>query len=418
MSQKALAKRANISTSYMNLIESGRRTIGGSLIKVFADSLEVEVSEITKQHSTAHVERFVSRAKDLGASKDDATALITEYPKWIDVFDRQENEIAKLRNQVHDLQDMLSRDEVLSESVHVLLTRIASIRSTASILNTQGQIGAEKEAKFREILHSEARQASDVARQIVEHFEQMPLRQGSEVDLRVRFSDYLFSEQYYISDFEDAKGQCSDAEIVAWLQMKFGNHIEEVPRIHALLREFCADIRRIPQRALLKDLDADAVSVMRLAHKYDTTPTRVVRRIAMLCARAGAPRVSLNIMDQMGQSWLSAPLSSAHNLESIGCVHWPIYQVNKCLDDVAMRRINIVGDREYFALASSGNMHGFDAPSSTILRTQMSFVCNGAWEAKFSSMIGINGHVGCRICPEKSCIERRFQVINGNSKSE
>ncbi len=58
LTQKALAQKVGISASYLNLIESDRRAVGGSLLQRIAEQLGLELADLSGDQERRLVERL------------------------------------------------------------------------------------------------------------------------------------------------------------------------------------------------------------------------------------------------------------------------------------------------------------------------------------------------------------------------
>ena len=167
ISQAELARRIEISPSYLNLIEHNKRAIAGALLRRVAEALELQVEEIdgAAERRLLSTLEEIAHAPDiiaLGAEVDRAGELIGRYPGWARAVaslarsEREASEIARA------LGDRLTHDAFLGESVHRILTGIAAVRSAGEILIEHPDINRETLERFHRIIHEECRNLTEV----------------------------------------------------------------------------------------------------------------------------------------------------------------------------------------------------------------------------------------------------------------
>jgi len=176
MTQVRLSASLGISASYLNLIEAGRRNIGGSLLKRIADALGLAVDELdgaTERRLLADLAELAAEpvlaahGLDAGAAADLAghhpgwaRALITLHRAWLD-----------RGRAVNALSDRLRHDPFLADAVHQLLTRVAAIKSSAEIVENVDDLSPAEQRRFAAIVGGESRRLADLAQALAAFFE-------------------------------------------------------------------------------------------------------------------------------------------------------------------------------------------------------------------------------------------------------
>jgi len=167
LSQTELARRLEISPSYMNLIEWNKRQIAGTLLRKTAIALDLELADLDSTSENRLLEALdeISHLPSLGAlniEDDQAGEFIGRFPGWA-------RAVAALARSEHDatalaqaLSDRLSNDPFLGETVHRMLTRIAAIRSAAEILTAYQDMTTAQRDRFYAIVDEESRILSGV----------------------------------------------------------------------------------------------------------------------------------------------------------------------------------------------------------------------------------------------------------------
>ena len=167
LSQTELARRLDISPSYMNLIEWNKRQIAGTLLRKTAAALDLELRDLdsTSEHRLLEALDEIAHLPSLGTLEieDDQTGeFIGRYPGWargVAALARSERDATAL---ARTLSDRLSNDPFLGETVHRMLTRIAAIRSAAEILTAYQDMTVKERDRFYAIIDEESRILSDV----------------------------------------------------------------------------------------------------------------------------------------------------------------------------------------------------------------------------------------------------------------
>lgn len=166
LTQAELAKRAEISPSYLNLIEANKREIGGALLHKIAALLELDsdaltgraerrmiadLNEVALEPLLQRLNLTPERAADLvGRHPQWARALLTFYRAW-----RDQTEITKA------LSDRLNQDPVLGQAFHQMLSHVTAIRSSSEILDDVTELDDRDRRQFRQVISAESRRLSE-----------------------------------------------------------------------------------------------------------------------------------------------------------------------------------------------------------------------------------------------------------------
>lgn len=252
MTQVALARRLEISASYLNLIESDRRAVGGSLLQRIAEELELELDDLSGDRERRLVERLGELAADpsiLQHRIDPATAnaLVSRHPDWAGALLSLSRGLRDADQQITALSDRLDQDPALMEAVHQVLNNAAAVRSTMEILSSVDDLPDEQRARFIEIVLSQSSALSSTAEQLVVLFSagsthNRSLSPAEEVD------DFLIQNQSYFPALEDAArdlrrevracGQTIEGALTAFLLQKFGISVFNRSPVEADLSRF------------------------------------------------------------------------------------------------------------------------------------------------------------------------------------
>lgn len=204
ITQAELARRLNISASYLNLIERNKRRIAGPLLRRAASQLGLSADELdgAQQKRLLETLQTISQApvlKSSGIERDATTDLVARYPGWargIVALARAE-ETAQATAQA--LSDQLAHDPFLGEAVHTMLTRIAAVRSASEILTDFADVTVDERRRFNRIVADEARVLTEVGEALASYFDksleaERTLTPRDEVDATFRTRANRFPE--------------------------------------------------------------------------------------------------------------------------------------------------------------------------------------------------------------------------------
>ncbi|WP_439600962.1 helix-turn-helix domain-containing protein [Devosia sp.] len=234
VSQAALARRAGISASYLNLIERNKRHVGGSLLIRLAEELGVELAELSGDSEHRLIaeldEAFadpVLAGVDMPASRD----LVAQQPAAAQAIARLRRAYLGATANADLYADRLRTDPLLAQLLHRILSGITAVRSTAEILEDVTDLDEGERSRFVETITRETRGLTEVARGLIGQFE---------VDARGRrtlspireLDDLIFERDNYFPALEaaakelraeiEAIGPFGEAALAAGLAAKFG----------------------------------------------------------------------------------------------------------------------------------------------------------------------------------------------------
>ncbi|PRY94863.1 hypothetical protein BCF33_0465 [Hasllibacter halocynthiae] len=132
LKQAELARSCGISPSYLNLIEHGRRRIGGPLLERAARALGVDPGGL---EDGAEVEALRALAGSGSLPADEpADAFAARFPGWAAFTLRQAERIAAAEERLRALSDRIAHDPALATSLHEIVSAATAVRASASIL--------------------------------------------------------------------------------------------------------------------------------------------------------------------------------------------------------------------------------------------------------------------------------------------
>ncbi len=232
LTQAALAAQAGISASYLNLIESDKRRIGGALLKRIADALGLALAELdgaAERRLVADLAELCGEPllADLQLEPGQTPALAGRHRAWARALARLHRAWLDRGQAVNALSDRLQQDPFLRDAVHSLLTQVTAIRSSAQILQSGDGLDAARRVRFAAIVDDESARLAEVARALAAFFDKdaagtRSVTPAEEVD------DLLFDRDNHFPELEQAAadfragaalpGDCGEAALADYLR--------------------------------------------------------------------------------------------------------------------------------------------------------------------------------------------------------
>jgi len=207
LTQAKIAETVGISTSYFNLIERGKRAIGGSLLLRIAQALDLDPATLDDDAERRLIAEVTEMAGDpllagLDLRSADVAALVGRHPDWARAFTAMHRECRDRGELVAALSDRLHQDPFLADIVHRMLTNIAGIRSTAEILESVDDIAPEQSRRFHATMVAESSRLSDAAQALADFFdhEQAPKQAVTPAE---ELDDFILAHDNYFPDLEE-----------------------------------------------------------------------------------------------------------------------------------------------------------------------------------------------------------------------
>ena len=174
ISQTALARQAGISVSYLNLIEHNKRGIAGKILLSIARELGVPTSTLIEGADSELTNTLLEAASYLPEQPAE-TAAIAEFagrfPGWSKLLAATYQQVRDQEAIIAALSDRLTHDPFLAESLHLMLSNITAIRSTAEILTSVDDLSSEQRNRFHTAVHDESKRLSDATKALIEYFD-------------------------------------------------------------------------------------------------------------------------------------------------------------------------------------------------------------------------------------------------------
>lgn len=176
VTQAALASTLGISASYLNLIEAGRRRIGGALLRQIAEALDLGMDDLdgaAERRVLSDLTELAAEPLLVGLGLDPATApdLASRHPGWARALVTLHRAWLDRGRTVSALSDRLRHDPFLPDAVHKLLTRVAAIKSSAEIVQGAQDLPPDQLRRFAVIVGSDSQRLAELAQVLAAYFE-------------------------------------------------------------------------------------------------------------------------------------------------------------------------------------------------------------------------------------------------------
>ena len=388
LQQAAVARLCGISPSYLALIEKGRRPIGGALLVRLAAALDVPPARLAEGAPPALLAelRAVPGAGAL-AAEEPAHLLAERHPGWARLVAAQAARVRVLERRVEELGDRIAHDPRLAEALHEVISAVAAIRSSASILSEEG-LDENWRRRFLRNVREDAGRLADGAGALTAWLEQGAA--GAEG-----------GPARGIDPVADASGWLAGLPARA---LASGGEGEPPPGAAGqiardALERFARDAALLPEAALRAAMDAAGGDPIAAAARLGVGEVMVLRRLAVLWRGEGA---GLILADASGVPTLAmVPEGFPLPRPGAACALWPLHEVHGGGVSAAVCAVHGAGGRRWActAAARARRPGGLGAPA--VVRAAM--LVRPADADPATRGIG----PGCALCPAEDCVARR-----------
>ncbi|MGH8689064.1 MAG: helix-turn-helix domain-containing protein [Burkholderiales bacterium] len=352
ITQSALSATLGISPSYLNLIEAGKRNIGGSLLKRIAEALGLAVDELDGAAERRLLGDLAELAGEpmLAALRLDAAVaadLAGRHPGWARALVALHRGWLERGRAVGALTDRLHQDPFLAEVVHDLLTRATAIRSSAEILESAREQVPDPHRRFVTIVGDESRRLAHIAQALAGFFapSRADMRSGTPAD---EVEDFLLDRGYHFPALELAA--FADGPLAAEVQSS-ALLTSDVARRRArrALESYRAAAVLMPYEPFLDAACRARYDVDVLARRFEASVEQVCLRLVAL-RRPGAEGLPFGLMrvDAAGFTSRRFPLPRLPLPRHGGaCPLWAVYQALQSPGAI-VRQLAVFPDGERF----------------------------------------------------------------------
>ena len=410
LSQKDLAHAAGISASYLNLIEHNRRRIAGKTLNTIARALKVEPSELSdgmNQDLIDRVKTAALRNKKIKTEDDRIEEFSARFPGFARLIARQSDQINIRDEEFAVLSDQLKNDPYFAEAMHLLLSNITTIRSTADILASNPKMSEKIAKNFIDNLAKESLKLSKTAEDIFDYFEPTSEQQVTSFDISP-FEALLEKNKYYIDDLENGKKNVD--QVLSSLTLS----PDEIIKTKSSLNSYMKMAQNLPIKLFLDTAFEYKYDAISLANHFNTDILSICFRLAHLPLGKDRPQFGLIQCDASGMVLYRKQLNS-FSLPRYGgaCPLWPVYRsLSQPLQPIRAMLDMPMGDRFHtisFAYPTEAARVGMPALTEAIMlfTTDYNMLPKIAYDQTPQLDVGHQ----CTVCSRLDCNSRRASYL-------
>ena len=402
--QADVAAAAGISASYLNLIEHDRRRVGPDLLDRLAAALGLDRAALTGGREAALLDDLraaAAQASPHSVELDRVEEFVSRFPGWAGLLSALSERVQGLERAVEALNDRMSHDPHLSQSLHEVLSSLSSVRATAAILAETADLEPDWAARFHRNLHHDSERLAAGAEALVAYLDAGSTRPDQGIaSPQDEVEGWLAQHDWGFPDAILAQGQAPGLETLA------SSAARSLAR--AYLAQAAQDARLLPEPALLQALADVGPDPFAMAGRLGCDPMVVIRRIAGLAR----PDAGLVTCDASGTLVFRKP-TQGFPLPRFGaaCPLWPLYEaMARPLQPVDCHlQVAGQGGRLFRALAWARprQLLGLRGPALHEAAMLILPVEPGVVGKAPAIMVGSS----CRICPLGDCPARREPSI-------
>ena len=449
ITQTSLSATLGISASYLNLIEAGKRNIGGSLLKRIAEALGLAVDEL----DGAAERRLLGDLGELAAEpalsalqleRQSAAELAGRHPGWARALVALHRGWLERGRAVGALTDRLHQDPFLAESVHDLLTRATALRSSAEILESAREQVPDPHRRFVSIVGEESRRLADLAQALAAFF--APAHAGTRAGTPAEeVDDFLLDRGNHCPALEDAAGaigapasgaarfaRARAAVEAAYPDGPLADEVRASPlltsdtarrRARRALESYLAAAAVMPYEAFLAAARRARYDVDALAREFEASVEQVSHRLTTL-RRPGAEGLPFGLMrvDAAGFTSKRAPLPRLPlPRRGVACPLWAVYLALQSPGAIVRQLAELPDGARFLFVARAIDKRGPAFPMPRRLVSLM-LACDAlvadqtvygdgldVASAAPATPVGAN----CRVCARAACAYRQEDAIVG-----
>jgi predicted transcriptional regulator/transcriptional regulator with XRE-family HTH domain len=407
--QADLAVKAGISPSYLNLIEHNRRRIGGRLLISLAEGLGVDPQFLSQGAEADLIESLhdasldQSAAEILGDEAGRAEEFAERFSGWAKIVASQRGRITQLEAIIDGLNDRLTHDPVLSETMHDVLSTASAIRSTASILVATPDIDAEWRQRFHVNIDTESRRLAETSAAMAEHFEHLTHSSATYVT-PLEATQALFDQHgHHFSQVEEGGESAIDDVLASAAPLS-----REARRMaRDALNAYQARAQKLPVDHLFGQLKSMGFERLgQIAASHEVPLDTLLIRLAELPHNPEFPDMGCIQSDGGGALTIRNSIAS-FPIPRFGaaCNIWPVFSAMTTPNQPIRRVVKSSEGVSFstYSIATLAQPPSFDVPP--LHRSTMLIVA----DAPEGPALDVGP--ACRVCPRRDCAARREPSI-------
>lgn len=347
--------------------------------------------------------------------------FLARFPGWAALVCTQRDRIAALEGQVAGLVDRLAHDPYLQAALHELLSKVAAIRSTATILTETDDLDEIWRARFHRNLAADSQKLSEGAALLARYLSTETADEPVPAGPREELERFLDARAFHVAELEEAAADPDrgEARIEAILATAPGlRSTGGIGLARAHLRRYVEDAARMPLASFSGAAEACGGEPVLLARRFGVDASAVLRRLASLPADTPSRRTGFVSCDGSGALLLRKPCRLLP-LPRFGaaCALWPLFRalarpaepVRAVLEHPGQPGLRFVA----YAICERSLPQGVSGPA--VLDAMMILLPPGL--ADPDSVPAPTERVGtsCRLCPVAGCPARREPSVLGET---
>ncbi len=171
LTQAALAARAGISTSYLNLIEHNRRPLTGAVAMALAEAMDIDPRELSGGEETRMFAGLLEAFSDplfgdAAPAREELLALAAAPHSVVRALLKLHDAYRFAREEARTLAERLADEELATAPAVDIRGLVASIRAFGEILHDHADIGRKDRMRFLQILVRDAEHLTELLEQL------------------------------------------------------------------------------------------------------------------------------------------------------------------------------------------------------------------------------------------------------------
>lgn len=326
LKQSEIARKCEISPSYLNLIEHNRRPIGGKILNALAAALETDPDALQRGAEAEVLDGLRSAAathSGRAPELDQLEEMAGRFPGWTGLIVAQSRRIGALEQSVTSLNDRLMHDTYLSESLHEVLSAVTAIQATSDIL-TDETINPEWQARFSRNLKEDSTRLAEISRDLVRYFDPSSAPPTETASPEDESEVWLMDRDFHVPELETPNDQPVEDIVADAL-----TSLSPAGRMRTLahLKRYKGDAMRMPLAELTDLVLKSGMDPSALIERFGVDFPAALRRLASLPQSIAKQPTGLFICDGTAALRFRKPIEG-FSLPRAGMAStsWPIYR--------------------------------------------------------------------------------------------
>ncbi len=414
VTQTALAAQVGISASYLNLIEHNRRGIAGKTLLSLAKALDLNPRDLTEGADLGLVNRVreaSARNRTIPTELERLEEFIGRFPGFARLIERLFDQQQAQDQNLQALSDKVSNDPFFAEAIHLMLSNITTIRSTADILKNTTNIPEQIASKFLSNLLEESERLSQTASDILDHFE--PSNPKLEhINEENTPETYLEKNKFFLEELENA--EITPEQLAASIGL---NNEDEQDLAIKAFEKYQTMAEALPISQFLKEAAKLRYNPLKLAEQFQTDLPTTLERLAHMPDEDHLPKFGILECDGSGSVLYRKQLPTLSLPKySSACPLWPLYRsMSQPMQPICALFDMPTGERFLsYSIATFAEHGSFNMPGrlkATMLFTQDYQKILG--KNTIASLPHLSVGLQCSVCPRNKCEARRSTYILG-----